>query len=1522
MPKLGLVCTAGNDGYLRLWHASTVYHISHSVCFEYFVSIFGFEALFLVSMLMLCPDLQGLTVGGKHVRAVPPTKTIMSLTVLVQSSMIAVGSDDFKIRFFDPYSLRHELTFDCEGQWPFSMVSFLFPDDQIDQGLGNGNWLPPSDDALLFDDPIFATDKKGYSGWVCWGDGDGQVHFMPEKAILTFRTQHEVVPFFRSGVGGLWDLKIFRGMEHATSIWVTALLFLPDIGLAGCIIAAGSNGHVCVVSFETRRVFHYYIQHRLSVKALSWCGRQNNMLASAGLDRDIHLWRPVAIRNGKPILAGTLVGHGAGVTALVFHEKRDVLFSLDSHSITLVWDLSSRALVTKMNPITQNPFDISGRVRLIMVNQRTRHLITATNHLKYWGVRALDLRDGSNKLVPHVSEIVITLYNKTFDHVLTGDRNGLISLWKVNTGAQMFKFYCENVQETYGPPVLSAASFDTSQRRLILGWNQGSVQVYNFSNGTILRTLHTDSTAKVTAVGQFSFQRSKEVHHYFTAAFEDGLLLQWADDINPSDLPVRKIEVPNWMNKLNGSTGIESGIEFSEIGITSMAAGSILNEKEIVSVLVTLRSDGNSFFWDITTGFLLRGRAPCKKGSTNEKTEKKRVMPERGGDGQPASSPISVASPPETPGGAHAPMAGTAAKEALCVQITESDTISATCIKILHRCHQIAFIADSRGILYVMNISTREELGRFTSSRSGRHVDDAEYDASINAIEIDFTDSFLITGDEMGSVQVWDISQVFDDAYAATMSMVIDTFRWSAHLLGVTHIQHLRTHNVIITTGREELGVCLMWSISGQKIGCFGDNQWTKEAILKAIELGEGAGEEELLEETYADEEDEPAPHYQKVISNALTTLASAGKEETVELSALKGMLHKDRRQRGITKSIFTEKDRTWKTPATGDTPSYDDDDDEAPSTKGQLSITIEALQHLPSLDKYSQADPYAKIRVDGFPVRYTRTFLNQNNPIVNQTFLFYIESMEHRVKIEVWDHDAGGEEHHDLVGSLDASLGHLLVASNSAQCRMPLLRGDGSGAGLLGSVAFKVDFQPIQSTLKKALPQTIGDHIRWALRQQGVVAVPLLKSFAQPDPETKDRHVTFLATARWTSSDFRHLSVYHLHDALNFSNGSLTERNTQRTRGRHAGRNACDDIITHGDGPAPVVHRFSNQTSAGRLERGLDLALTDVLSSPLHAAAISRGARISAMKKSDKIHSSRLPIKYVAEGLAPFATADHAGIVQVHGVDRKAVVSLSVYFCIFLFLSVLSVPLGVSFVSLLCLSVSLYVSLSLSVFPTLSLFLSFSAIFCSFQSLSVPSISLCSSLFLCASLRLSASFQCAAVNLCAHVLSLSFSSSFSRSFSLSLSLSLSISLSLSAKRFATPCPFALRKFAHAYTKILTPAYPTLWQYVHCNTLQHTLQHSATLCNALQRTATHCNALQRTATHCNTLQHTDATLWQYVQHEQRDREHIRRKMHRSNKSTAFGSPLAPGGRASHHTEDGALFPSIQGTRDSRYDSFH
>jgi len=521
----------------------------------------------------------------------------------------------------------------------------------------------------------------------------------------------------------------------------------------------------------------------------------------------------------------------------------------------------------------------------------------------------------------------------------------------------------------------------------------------------------------------------------------------------------------------------------------------------------------------------------------------------------------------------------------------------------------------------------------------------------------------------MGEIQVWDISQMFDDRYHPTMSLIIDAFRWRAHDAAVSHIQHLRKDNLVITVGREERGVCIVWTMAGQKVGSFGDMRWTAESIQRAMEAS-GMIQDEVEEETYTPLVDAtPVPLYKKVLDGVMATLEDIGKTEKVEISALKGLIHKNRAQRGIQTSMFREANRSWEPPSSCDTPVSETDAEPISVTelRGQIAITIVALQHLPSTDKYSKADPYVRLSLGDFPVRRTRTFLNQANATVDETFLFYVQSLDQRLQIEVWDCDAGGTD--DFVGVVDNNVNMMLATSNTVTLTMSLLKRDGTGAGKLGSVGFKIRFEPIRSTLAKDAPQTVSDHIHAALKQQGVVpSVPLI-SLAKPEPETKDRKVTALATARWKTSDFRHLSVYHLQHDVKFGNGSLTERNTERTRGARASRLTMgEESPVDTNVPTEPRFRFTRETVAGRLERGLDLnakhvGLASIQSVEKHQMSGRRIERNvnTAVKKIDKDGPATVIVSKTLGSLSSSHSSlkeAAVNVIRVSGVSRKLAVS------------------------------------------------------------------------------------------------------------------------------------------------------------------------------------------------------------------------------------------------------------------------
>lgn len=98
-------------------------------------------------------------------------------------------------------------------------------------------------------------------------------------------------------------------------------------------------------------------------------------------------------------------------------------------------------------------------------------------------------------------------------------------------------------------PELTCAAFDESERRLLVGWSQGSVQVYNFSNGTLLNNLQGDTTAGVTALAHAAYTKGKGDHRrLLLAAYDDGIVLQWPSKVPSRDCPPsRRMETPSWM---------------------------------------------------------------------------------------------------------------------------------------------------------------------------------------------------------------------------------------------------------------------------------------------------------------------------------------------------------------------------------------------------------------------------------------------------------------------------------------------------------------------------------------------------------------------------------------------------------------------------------------------------------------------------------------------------------------------------------------------------------------------------------------------------------------------------------------------------------------------------------------------------------------------------------------------------------------------------------------------------------------
>ena len=94
--------------------------------------------------------------------------------------------------------------------------------------------------------------------------------------------------------------------------------------------------------------------------------------------------------------------------------------------------------------------------------------------------------------------MTFALYNTQFDAVVSGDEGGYVNIYDVENGKLMSKFGDAHGTRNGVPTPITTGCFDMVMRRLITAGADGSVKIWNFSNGQCLKDLKSpDNKFKV-----------------------------------------------------------------------------------------------------------------------------------------------------------------------------------------------------------------------------------------------------------------------------------------------------------------------------------------------------------------------------------------------------------------------------------------------------------------------------------------------------------------------------------------------------------------------------------------------------------------------------------------------------------------------------------------------------------------------------------------------------------------------------------------------------------------------------------------------------------------------------------------------------------------------------------------------------------------------------------------------------------------------------------------------------------------
>ena len=151
-----------------------------------------------------------------------------------------------------------------------------------------------------------------------------------------------------------------------------------------------------------------------------------------------------------------------------------------------IWDTRHyECIQTIIDRMTYRPEDI---LSALTYDPITHNIIVCSIVIKFWPFKTQEEIKTS-----HEAPVSFARYNTHFDAVVSGDDAGFVAVWDIENGKLMSKFQVHSQQnqkfaESFNPKI-TTGTFDMKGRRLITSGADGTVKIWNFSNGQQLKDL-------------------------------------------------------------------------------------------------------------------------------------------------------------------------------------------------------------------------------------------------------------------------------------------------------------------------------------------------------------------------------------------------------------------------------------------------------------------------------------------------------------------------------------------------------------------------------------------------------------------------------------------------------------------------------------------------------------------------------------------------------------------------------------------------------------------------------------------------------------------------------------------------------------------------------------------------------------------------------------------------------------------------------------------------------------------------
>ncbi|XP_077204614.1 cilia- and flagella-associated protein 337 [Paroedura picta] len=192
-----------------------------------------------------------------------------------------------------------------------------------------------------------------------------------------------------------------------------------------------------------------------------------NLIATAGINRQVCLWNPYVTSKS----AGVLEGHSESVIAVQFIAERKLLFSFAKDKVLRIWDIQHQLCIQRIAGSFPKSLDFHSV--LYFDEPRGRLFISFNNQLT---LLEMEPESGKSRVASHRKAVTCVLYNSVFKQAITSDTGSTVIFWLVDTGQKTKEFtHC------HGNAEISTMALDGSETRLFTGSTNGTVKIWDFN---------------------------------------------------------------------------------------------------------------------------------------------------------------------------------------------------------------------------------------------------------------------------------------------------------------------------------------------------------------------------------------------------------------------------------------------------------------------------------------------------------------------------------------------------------------------------------------------------------------------------------------------------------------------------------------------------------------------------------------------------------------------------------------------------------------------------------------------------------------------------------------------------------------------------------------------------------------------------------------------------------------------------------------------------------------------------------